>query len=140
FAEWGIYAREYFPKDIPADKLTHVKYAFAGILDGKIAFHEETLFREPYAAHKNLPELAQLKAEHPHLKVCISVGGWSLSKPFPQMASAPEGRSTLVTSVRDFLIEYPLFDCIDIDWEYPVVGVDDPNPNIAYVGLPEDGA
>ena len=31
FAEWGIYDRNYHVTDIPAEKLTHVIYAFAKI-------------------------------------------------------------------------------------------------------------
>jgi len=29
FAEWGVYGRDYQVEDIPADKLTHINYAFA---------------------------------------------------------------------------------------------------------------
>lgn len=29
FIEWGVYAHNYHPLDIPADKVTHINYAFA---------------------------------------------------------------------------------------------------------------
>src|SRR5436189_6247393 len=31
FAEWGIYQRNYHVANIPADKLTHINYAFARV-------------------------------------------------------------------------------------------------------------
>src|SRR4051812_27881637 len=33
FAEWAVYQREYNVGDVPADRLTHLNYAFAKIND-----------------------------------------------------------------------------------------------------------
>ena len=31
FTEWGVYGRDFFVADIPADKITHLNYGFAAI-------------------------------------------------------------------------------------------------------------
>ena len=59
-----------------------------------------------------------LKQKFPHLKTCLSVGGWSFSRPFPLVASDPDKRATFAESIVDMAVEYH-FDCIDIDWEFP---------------------
>ncbi|NQU15640.1 MAG: hypothetical protein HQ561_15915, partial [Desulfobacteraceae bacterium] len=37
FVEWGVYGRDYHVADIPADKITHINYAFAKVENGKVA-------------------------------------------------------------------------------------------------------
>jgi len=31
FASWGVYVRDYHVQDIPAEKITHINFAFANI-------------------------------------------------------------------------------------------------------------
>ncbi|WP_255992304.1 glycosyl hydrolase family 18 protein [Chitinolyticbacter albus] len=62
--------------------------------------------------------LYNLRKANPHLKLDLSVGGWTLSEGFPWMASDPTRRKVFVDSVVSFLERYD-FDGIDIDWEYP---------------------
>jgi chitinase len=69
----------------------------------------------------NFYKLRQLKAANPHLKNMISVGGWSWSNRFSDMAATAVTRHTFADSAVKFLREYG-FDGIDIDWEYPVEG------------------
>lgn len=47
-----------------------------------------------------------------------SIGGWSLSDPFPVMAKNKASREKFVSKCVE-LIEAYGFDGIDIDWEYP---------------------
>ncbi|SDR80540.1 chitinase [Paenibacillaceae bacterium GAS479] len=79
----------------------------------------------PYATNDpSLPfqgafnQLVQLKKQT-GLKSIISVGGWTWSNRFSDMAADPVTRNTFVTSSVKFLRDYQL-DGIDIDWEYPV--------------------
>ena len=129
YIEWGIYGRDYQPSDIPADKITHLNYAFANIGDdGRIAIGD------PYAAiDKSYPGDSWdqpyrgtynqinnvLKAEHPHLKTLISVGGWTWSGKFSDVALTESSRNLFAESCVDFIRTYN-FDGVDIDWEYPV--------------------
>lgn len=129
FIEWGIYARNYHPLDIPADKVTHVNYAFANIgSDLKIQigdsyaaidrYYPGDTWNQPYrGAYNQLNNV--LRAQHPHLRTSISVGGWTWSGRFSDVALTPQSRATFAASCVDFIRTYN-FDGVDIDWEYPV--------------------
>ncbi|RSD29766.1 glycosyl hydrolase family 18 protein [Vibrio pectenicida] len=63
--------------------------------------------------------LRDMKKEDPNLELAFSVGGWSLSEPFSRMASSPQSRKVFIDSAIQWFTLYPMFDQIDIDWEYP---------------------
>ncbi|MEW1887947.1 glycosyl hydrolase family 18 protein [Streptomyces sp. NPDC048567] len=79
-------------------------------------------------------QFKELKAKYPHLKINISLGGWTYSKYFSDAAKTDASRKKLVSSCIDQYIKGNLpveggfggagsaagiFDGIDIDWEYP---------------------
>jgi len=71
----------------------------------------------------NLGKLLTLKSVNPNLKLVASVGGWTWSNQFSNMAASSTTRSNFVNSAVSFLRKYK-FDGIDIDWEYPTsIGV-----------------
>ncbi len=112
YASWAAY-EGYSPLDIPAEKLTHINYAFANISSGlKIAMGDSKV--DP----SNFAKLRELKKQYPHLKTLISVGGWTWSGRFSEVARTQESRSAFAQSVVAFIKEYG-FDGVDIDWEYP---------------------
>ncbi|GAA0133468.1 glycosyl hydrolase family 18 protein [Paenibacillus sp. YSY-4.3] len=69
----------------------------------------------------NIGQLIKLKQENPGLKTIISVGGWSWSNRFSDVAANAQTRETFANSAVDFLRKYQ-FDGVDLDWEYPVGG------------------
>ncbi|GAA1272722.1 hypothetical protein Psi02_05820 [Planotetraspora silvatica] len=151
FIQWGIYARNYHVKDLEtsgaAAKLTHINYAF-----GFVGPEGTCYSADPWADWQrgvpaeesvdgvadadaqplkgNLNQLKKLKAEHPGLKVLISLGGWTGSKYFSDAVLTPAARSTLAASCVDLWLKGNLpglpagagagvFDGIDLDWEWP---------------------
>ncbi|TNV73228.1 hypothetical protein FGO68_gene2295 [Halteria grandinella] len=130
FAEWSIYARNYIVSDLPAPALTHVNYAFAKIDDqGEVAIVDAWAATDkPFGddtwdtpLRGNLHALIKLKQKYPHISTLISIGGWSLSDKFSDVALTDASRQKFAASAVAFMKRYQ-FDGVDIDWEYPVSG------------------
>lgn len=129
--EWGIYGRNYHPSDTPFEKITHINYAFANIdASGRVvpfdswaaidkAYPGDTWDQPIRGCYNQLNNV--FKPLHPHLKTLISVGGWTLSGRFSDVALSAQSRAIFAQSCVDFVRTYH-FDGIDIDWEYPVSG------------------
>jgi len=127
FMSWGIYARNYFVTDVAGDKLTHINYAFANISP-----EGECLLGDPWADVQfpypgetegdgllgNFNQLNLLKAQHPQLQTLISIGGWTWSDRFSDVALTAEARQKFAASCVAFMKTYG-FDGLDVDWEYP---------------------
>jgi len=167
FANWDRYARGYFVNQIPADKLNNIDYAFAFpsasggcVLSDQWSDYEaptwsgdqsvDGIADDPSNPNQhvfgNFNQLLKLKAAHPNLRVEISIGGWTGSKYFSDVAATSASRKAFVQSCIDLFIRgnlpndpvniWPpqsggqgviagLFDGINIDWEYP--GIDPGN-------------
>jgi chitinase len=144
FTAWGIYGRNYQVSNVPAAKLTHINYAFSNISpDGKCILGDSYADIDKAGGwagewdagqlRGNFRAFKELKKTQTHLKLLISVGGWSWSKYFSQVAATAASRQAFVKSCVDLYIkgQYPgvdpvngvgVFDGIDIDWEYPTGG------------------
>jgi len=132
FCEWGIYAAHdnYYVTDIPFEKLTHINYAFVGLNPSTLAVD----IYDPWATTDivypgekwdttykgNLGMLRKMKEQYPHIKVLISVGGWTKSHGFHNAAATDANRKTAAKNLVAFMKQYGL-DGVDIDWEYPGV-------------------
>lgn len=119
----SLWGPKYQVEDVPADQLTHLVYAFAIIDDNGEMAVNSTNDHGDQAALDNFEKLAKLKAENEHLKLIIAVGGWSKSENFSSTLDSKEGREKFAESVVDFMKEHPMFDGIDLDWEFPGVKV-----------------
>ncbi|NCG19030.1 MAG: hypothetical protein GWP91_08465 [Rhodobacterales bacterium] len=141
FPAWGVYGRDYHIADVPAEQLTHLIYAFANIGGGTCVLGDPYADIDRYypgdswdvgTLRGSFNQMAQLKADHPHLNTVLSVGGWTWSQGFSDAAATPESRQAFATGCVDMVRSYG-FDGLSVDWEYPVEGG-------LYPGRPEDGA
>lgn len=136
--------RNFHPKDIDVSQITHINYAFADLCwkkfgsaaracedpnipaQNRYVYNGEMIIGDPEFDFVNFKSLAEVRDQNPHLKLLISVGGWSWSNHFSNMARTEETRRSFADSAVKFLREYKL-DGLDIDWEYPVEGGEDDN-------------
>ena len=96
------------PRDV-----TVVNYAFAYLAgDGAI------MLDDPARESPAIDRLVAMKEANRGLRVMISVGGWTRSTRFSEMAADPAMRARFVQSTVSFLRRHRM-DGIDIDWEYP---------------------
>ncbi len=139
YTSWSVYERAYEPSDMDVSQITHINYAFADLcwkgygsgglacqnedvpLQADYVFDGEIVVGDQEVDLRNMENLRSLRAQHPHLNLMVSVGGWSWSKNFSNMASTEETRRAFANSAVEYLREYQL-DGLDIDWEYPVEG------------------
>ena len=80
------------------------------------------------ALRGNFNQLNKLKQQHPHLQTLISIGGWTWSDHFSDIAATEAARDKFVSSAVTFMDQYG-FNGIDVDWEYPVGGGEAGNSN-----------
>ena len=114
----GYYAGWKDPIPVAARDLTVLNYAFLYVADDG-----GLLVEDPRKEGAIFTRLADLKRDNPDLKLMASVGGWTRSDRFSDMADDAALRANFVDSSIAFLRRYQ-FDGIDIDWEYPgAIGV-----------------
>ena len=101
---------------VNASELNYINYAFA-----KIGSDDKITLGYPATDPANFVKLHNLKNSNPNLKLIISVGGWSWSDQFSNMALTDASRTIFADSCVSFLEQYG-FDGIDLDWEYPTGG------------------
>jgi chitinase len=82
----------------------------------------------------NFNQLKELKAKYPNLHILLSIGGWTYSKYFSDVAKTAASRQKFVSSCVDMFLNgnipaaggyggpgtaAGIFDGFDLDWEYP---------------------
>ncbi|WLQ11611.1 glycosyl hydrolase family 18 protein [Hahella aquimaris] len=106
---------------------------------GSVTGTESMYELEPASVGGVFGVLYKLRKDNPHLKLDLSVGGWTLSEGFGWMSRDDTRRKAFVDSLIHFLQRFD-FDGIDIDWEYPasdgaVPDADTPEDAANYVRL-----
>jgi chitinase len=148
FTQWSIYRRNYLVRDVEssgaAEAMNVINYAFAAPDENLRCASLDTFadYGKRFDASEsvdgvadtvaqplkgNFNQLLKLKQMHPHLRVLISLGGWTQSFRFSD-AALPANREAFVESCIDMFIRgnvapgisaAGVFDGIDVDWEYP---------------------
>lgn len=67
-----------------------------------------------YVPYSNMVDLAHSKGT----KVVLSLGGWTLSTHFPEVAAVPEKRTRFAQECVRMIRQFD-FDGVDMDWEFP---------------------
>ncbi|KAI5457543.1 glycoside hydrolase superfamily [Mariannaea sp. PMI_226] len=138
FVNWGIYARNYQPQNLPASQISHLLYSFMNVREDGTVFSGDTYadLEKHYPgdswnesgnnAYGCVKQLFLLKKANRKLKVMLSIGGWTWSSAFPAVASSAETRARFAQSSVTLMKDWG-FDGIDIDWEYPANDTDASN-------------
>ncbi|PSK97468.1 chitinase [Murinocardiopsis flavida] len=176
FPQWAIYDRNYLPRDVhtsgQAASLTHLMYAFGELDAGGRCVMTEDATGDPWADYQrrftaaesvdgrpdrydqalagNFNQLRKLKARYPHLRLCVSFGGWNASRYLSNAALTEESRAAFAASLVELYFDghlpilpgepqggpgtaAGLFDAVDFNWEWPAT---EGNPH--NVNRPED--
>lgn len=89
------------------NKLTHINYSFATLVDGKVS-----------DAHwSNGDNLDDAVKRYPHIDFIISIGGWGAGG-FSEAVATEKGRLLFAESALHIMNKHG-FKGIDLDWEYP---------------------
>ncbi len=142
WTDWSVYARKYFVANIPIDYVPEINYAFFDLKPNSQGFYVPSLL-DPWAdvdqryTNSGIPpfdswndnnpnnfygafgQFRKLKAQGKKFKLLASVGGWSLSAHFSDAVLTPASRQAFVDTLLTIFNKYPIFDGVDLDWEYP---------------------
>lgn len=131
YGDWSIWGGEgqFYPKDIPAEQLTHLNFAFLDFdSNGNLKFTDKDAAVGAPVGQDGvqwgganagiLNALQELRAKNPNMKIGISIGGWSKSGDFSAIGENATARANFVSNVMKF-IKYTNMDFVDLDWEYP---------------------
>lgn len=114
-----------------ATPTSHILYAFANIkadtgevflsdtwADQEIHYPGDSWSDVGHNLYGNFKALYKLKKQHRHLKVILSIGGWTYSPTLHPIIVSPPLRSKFVASAIR-LLEDNALDGLDVDYEYP---------------------
>ena len=126
FPNWNIYSDSRNDVNgLPWDRLDCVNHAFWKVVprDGGFAIESTDPWADtdPDNPVAHFPQYAECAEKYPEKQILISIGGWTDSGHFSEMALTAESRTSFIRSCLETLDAYPFLSGLDIDWEYPGV-------------------
>ena len=126
FPNWNIYSdSRQDVSGLPWDRIDCVNHAFWEVIpqDGGFAIVSTDPWADtdPDNPAAHFPRYAECAEKYPDKQILISIGGWTDSGHFSEMALTKESRGSFIQSCLDTLDAYPFLSGLDIDWEYPGV-------------------
>jgi chitinase len=129
---WSTYGRNFQVADLPIEYMPTIAYAFynlredGSIYSGDSYADTEKVFGGGSNAsgsdatnfNGNFGELLKLKKAGKRFNLVLSVGGWTWSKNFSLAVATATTRQTFVDSILNLFNAYPIFNGINLDWEY----------------------
>ena len=154
FTNWGVYGRNFQVKDIPIDNVTGINYGFYDLkqntqgnyvpttgdswadTDQRYTTADKGLlpldtWNDNTGFYGNFGQFKKLKDQGKKFNLGLSIGGWSWSGNFSPSVENPQARKAFVDEVISLFKKYPVFNRVDIDWEYI-------SPGTESYGLPEN--
>ncbi|RHY25530.1 hypothetical protein DYB32_008252 [Aphanomyces invadans] len=144
YMEWAIYQRNFGIFDLDWSRITHVNYAFGrpradgtidlydtwAATDKRFLDHGDSWNDVGKNVYGSFGQANKLKKKFRGTKFGLSIGGWTLSDKFSDIADSDVGRRTFARSAVTMMLNLGL-DFIDLDWEYPVEG-GNPQPAVPH--------
>jgi chitinase len=140
FAEWAVYGRKHYVKDLPMEYISDVNYSFFDLrqkngmyvpqsgdswatTDKRYTSAEEGVppldsWNTDSSFFGNFGQFKKLKDQGKQFNLGLSLGGWTWSKNFSDAVLTDQSRNAFADEVIDIFKKYPIFNRLDIDWEY----------------------
>lgn len=114
FTVFGYYAGPANLVDsFPVEKLTHLSFSFTHLKGSSISLSNAR-------DSASLEACVRMKKRNPHLKVIVSMGGWTGCYSCSPVFAIDSSRKIFASSVKKLLNDFHA-DGIDLDWEYPTI-------------------
>lgn len=142
FAGWGVYGRNFHVKDLPIDAIPELAYSFFNLEKNSAGYYvpvlgdsfadvekrytaggvepQDTWDKQPDSKEffGSLGQLKKLKDQGKKFDVGLSMGGWTWSKHFSDAVANETARGHFINGIIEMCDKYPVFNKINIDWEY----------------------
>ena len=96
------------------DVLSYMNCGFPAYLG-----EDATRYYSENTAHGVLGALRKIKDSNPNLTISLSLGGWTMSQAFHNVAKDQDSSQRLADTLKHITDKFPMFEEIDVDWEYP---------------------